>query len=369
MMTALLLGPSGVRRARWRSSGGYVWTGSADLAAAPEPRSGPTGRRVARKCHGDRVRASRRRHRSGTAARGQRGSVPRRRRARALHGHRRRRRPGGRRQGRRHGACSHAAGAARTRDRDRSRDRVREAIAIANNEIHRLASTAARVGRHGLRAHRRGRARRPGDDRPRRRYAALQAAARARSRRSRAITRRSASARMRTSCPSATRCGTRAATRSTATSARSRTNPTTPEFVDVQEISVRARRGAAALQRRPDRPGRLGVDRPDRPAVWPAEPQAVVAALIAAANDAGGKDNVTVVYVEHEQFPAAPRAGSAGRRRTAATRGNHPPPRHLRRPRHDAPAHRPHGQHRAPRGRDRADARAFGYGRAAAAAG
>ena len=37
--------------------------------------------------------------------------------------------------------------------------------------------------------------------------------------------------------------------------------PAMPDFVDVDEIAVRARRGAAALQRRADRPGRLGDDR------------------------------------------------------------------------------------------------------------
>jgi PPM family protein phosphatase len=37
---------------------------------------------------------------------------------------------------------------------------------------------------------------------------------------------------------------------------------------------------------------------------WAGQPQQVVRALIDAANDSGGKDNVTVVYVEGEQFPA-----------------------------------------------------------------
>ena len=37
-------------------------------------------------------------------------------------------------------------------------------------------------------------------------------------------------------------------------------------------------------------------------------------ALIEAANDAGGKDNVTVVYVEGEQFASV--AGASGRRRS-----------------------------------------------------
>ncbi len=42
---------------------------------------------------------------------------------------------------------------------------------------------------------------------------------------------------------------------------------------------------------------------------WAGQPQQVVRALIDAANDAGGKDNITVVYVEGEQF--APPAGAA----------------------------------------------------------
>ena len=87
-------------------------------------------------------------------------------------------------------------------------------------------------------------------------------------------------------------------------------------------------------------------------------------ALIDAANDAGGKDNVTVVYVEGEQFPAAPRPEAPAPTNCRQPR-NHAPPQHRRRPRHDTPARRPHGQHRAARGRDRADARPFGYGRAA----
>jgi PPM family protein phosphatase len=45
------------------------------------------------------------------------------------------------------------------------------------------------------------------------------------------------------------------------------------------------------------------------------DPDAVVAALIDAANDAGGKDNVTVVYVEGEQFASAQRALAPSARR------------------------------------------------------
>ena len=38
---------------------------------------------------------------------------------------------------------------------------------------------------------------------------------------------------------------------------------------------------------------------------WAGDPDSVVRELIAAANAAGGKDNVTVVYVEGEQFAAS----------------------------------------------------------------
>src|SRR6185295_6016396 len=48
------------------------------------------------------------------------------------------------------------------------------------------------------------------------------------------------------------------------------------------------------------------------------QPQQVVHALVDAANDAGGKDNVTVVYVEGEQFTPA-------RRPAAALEASHPP--------------------------------------------
>ena len=84
--------------------------------------------------------------------------------------------------------------------------------------------------------------------------------------------------------------------------------------------SVRTRRGAAALQRRPDRPGRLGRRSTRSSGALAGRPQEVVAALIDAANDAGGKDNVTVVYVEGEQFPAAARDRGA----PAPTNCRHP---------------------------------------------
>ncbi len=87
--------------------------------------------------------------------------------------------------------------------------------------------------------------------------------------------------------------------------------PTDTDFVDVQEISFEP---DSALLLCSD-----GLtDLVDSAAInqivrrLAGRPQEVVAALIAAANDAGGKDNVTVVYVEHEQFPAAARTASAG---------------------------------------------------------
>jgi PPM family protein phosphatase len=86
--------------------------------------------------------------------------------------------------------------------------------------------------------------------------------------------------------------------------------PTDTDFVDVQEISFEP---DSALLLCSDGLTDL-VDSGSINQIvrrLAGRPQEVVAALIAAANDAGGKDNVTVVYVEHEQFPAAPRAASA----------------------------------------------------------
>ena len=54
---------------------------------------------------------------------------------------------------------------------------------------------------------------------------------------------------------------------------------------------------------------------------WAGQPQQVVKALIEAANDAGGKDNITVVYVEGEQFASvagAPRPAEITRRLSTA---------------------------------------------------
>ena len=44
------------------------------------------------------------------------------------------------------------------------------------------------------------------------------------------------------------------------------------------------------------------------------DPQAVARALVRAANEAGGKDNITVVYVEGERFPVAAPAPRRARR-------------------------------------------------------
>ena len=88
--------------------------------------------------------------------------------------------------------------------------------------------------------------------------------------RSRAITRRSGSARTRMSSPSSKRCTTRGATRSTATSARSVTRPAIPDFIEVQEIPFEP--DAALLlcsdgltdlvESDDDRPNRVAVGRP-----------------------------------------------------------------------------------------------------------
>ena len=231
---------------------------------------------------------------------------------------RRRRRAGGRRQGRRHRAarcCAHGSSARPAR----SPIAIREAITVANNEIHRAGR--ARPEWHGMACVltvavvEDGRA----IDRPRRRHAALQAARRAASRRSRAITRRSASARTRARSPSSRRCGIRAATRSTATSARSRTSPTIP----TSSTSTRSPfEPDAALLLCSDGLTDL-VDsasiNADRRAAARASPQRSSTALVDAANDAGGKDNVTVVYVEGEQF----RGDAPDRAAPATSRGRH----------------------------------------------
>ena len=150
--------------------------------------------------------------------------------------------------------------------------RVREAIAVANNEIHRAAAsrpdwngmacvltvavikdgvaTIGHVGDTRLYKIRAGPPRR----------------------RSRAITRRSASARTPGSCRNPKPCGIRGGTRCTATWARSSHDPGDTDFVGHPRGAGRRRRGAAALQRRPERPGARrhdcrggGRSRPDTP--------------------------------------------------------------------------------------------------------
>ena len=72
-------------------------------------------------------------------------------------------------------------------------------------------------------------------------------------------------------------------------------------FRRCRHTSVRARRGIAPLQRWADRSGRSSsIGRTVRQ--FAGDPDAVVRALVDAANDAGGKDNVTAVYVEGERF-------------------------------------------------------------------
>ena len=181
------------------------------------------------------------------------------------------------------------------------------------------------------------------DDWPRRRHAALQASRRRASRKSRAITRRSASARTPTRSPKSKRCGTRGGTRSIATSARSRTQPTDPDFVDLHEMPFEP--DAALLLCSDGLTDLVESATIDQIVTQLAgRPHDVVNALIEAANDAGGKDNVTVVYVEGELF-AASRARSsaavaAARQTSSAIRIQHHGPAALDRPGSGARAER-----------------------------
>lgn len=81
-----------------------------------------------------------------------------------------------------------------------------------------------------------------------------------------------------------------------------------PDFVDVKEITFEA---DAALLLCSDGLTDLidSASINEMVARWAGQPQQVVKGLIDAANEAGGKDNVTVVYVEGEQF-ASKEAGS-----------------------------------------------------------
>jgi PPM family protein phosphatase len=81
--------------------------------------------------------------------------------------------------------------------------------------------------------------------------------------------------------------------------------PADIDFIDVQEISFEP--DAALLlcsDGLTDLVDSASINKIVRR--WAGRPLDVVKALIAAANDAGGKDNVTVVYVEGERFPPAP---------------------------------------------------------------
>ena len=86
--------------------------------------------------------------------------------------------------------------------------------------------------------------------------------------------------------------------------------PHDPEFIDVQEVAFEP---DAALLLCSDGLTDVVDSSSIRRIVaqWAGHPQQVVDALIEAANAAGGKDNVTVVFVEGEQFALAS-AGAAG---------------------------------------------------------
>ena len=80
--------------------------------------------------------------------------------------------------------------------------------------------------------------------------------------------------------------------------------PADPEFIDVQDSrSSPTRRCLLCSDGLTDLVDSASIN--DIVRRWAGRPQMVVEALIDAANDAGGKDNVTVVYVEGEQFAAA----------------------------------------------------------------
>ena len=69
------------------------------------------------------------------------------------------------------------------------------------------------------------------------------------------------------------------------------------DFVFVAEVDCPAGCLAAALQRRPDGSRAIRDDPAHRPRPTPARPIVVAETLVAAANEAGGKDNVTVIFV------------------------------------------------------------------------
>ena len=160
------------------------------------------------------------------------------------------------------------------------------------------------------------------DDRTRRRRAAVQAAARRRSRRSPGIIRRWANGRTRARSASWRRCGTRAATRSIATWGPSLMRPATRTSSRSDTLPFEPDAALVAVQRRLERPGavRRGIARlVERHA---GDPQAAVRALVAAANQAGGKDNVTALCVlgadVRGRVAPARRGWAAGRRGPSA---------------------------------------------------
>jgi len=81
--------------------------------------------------------------------------------------------------------------------------------------------------------------------------------------------------------------------------------PADPDFIDIQEVDFEP---DAALLLCSDGLTDLVDSTAIAQIVWQraGRPDEVVRALIAAANAAGGKDNVTVVYVEGDEFPPAP---------------------------------------------------------------
>ena len=96
---------------------------------------------------------------------------------------------------------------------------------------------------------------------------------------------------------------TRAATRFSATSARRSTSPTTPDFIEIQRMPFEP---DSALVLCSDGLSDLVPSPMIRRAVenHAGDPEAAVRELIAAANGAGGKDNVTVIVVEGAAFAA-----------------------------------------------------------------
>ena len=89
---------------------------------------------------------------------------------------------------------------------------------------------------------------------------------------------------------------------------RSRADRTTKNSSSCED-SVRSGRGAAAVQRRPERP-LSSVAIAGIIARYAGDPDGVRRALIDRANEAGGKDNVSIIYIEGSAFAAAPKSKS-----------------------------------------------------------